>query len=116
MSQVPEELGDYIVVDRLTKGGMAEILLAKRRGPMGFEKPVVIKRLLPELTANPEYTQMFLDEARLAARLNHPSIVQIHDLGQIGASFFIAMEYLIGADVAAVIRNHRDSERQLSLP
>ncbi len=116
MNLIPEELGDYVVVDRLAKGGMAEILLAKRRGPMGFEKPVVIKRLLPELTSSPEYTQMFIDEARLAAKLNHPSIVQIHDLGQIGASFFIAMEHLIGVDVAALIRSHRDIGRQVPLP
>lgn len=99
-----EMIGDYTILNRLALGGMAEILLAKRQGPMGFAKPVVLKRLLPQLAADQMFTSMFLNEAKLAARLNHPNIVQINDLGQSGASFYIAMEYLAGEDLATVIR------------
>ncbi|MBC7792863.1 MAG: serine/threonine protein kinase, partial [Clostridia bacterium] len=99
-----ETIGDYTILNRLALGGMAEILLAKRQGPMGFAKPVVLKRLLPQLAADKMFTTMFLNEAKLAARLSHPNIVQINDLGQSGASFYIAMEYLAGEDLATIIR------------
>ena len=99
-----ETIGDYAILGRLAVGGMAEILLAKRVGPMGFSKPVVVKRLLPQLASDTMFTTMFLNEAKLAARLTHPNIVQINDLGQAGASFYIAMEYLPGEDLATVVR------------
>src|SRR6478609_2791833 len=73
--------GPYFLVRKLAEGGMAEIFLAKHRGAEGFERNVVIKRMLPKLSENPDFVGMFLDEARLAARLSHPNIVQINDLG-----------------------------------
>ncbi len=97
-----ENYGNYQLIKRLAMGGMAQIYLARQRGPEGFEKQVVVKRILPHLGENQEFVQMFLDEARIAARLNHPNIVQIFDLGAQDDSFFIAMEYIHGEDLRRV--------------
>ncbi|RMG10588.1 MAG: PEGA domain-containing protein, partial [Deltaproteobacteria bacterium] len=110
-----EHLGKYRLLKRLAMGGMAEILLARQKGAQGFEKLVVVKRILPHLAENPEFVTMFLDEARLAAQLNHPGIVQIFDLGHDGGSqYFIAMEYVHGENLRAVQR--RLSKKQRHLP
>ncbi|HEY1416410.1 MAG TPA: serine/threonine-protein kinase, partial [Myxococcaceae bacterium] len=95
--------GKYVLLDRLAVGGMAEIFLARQEGLEGFEKTVVIKRIRPHLSKQKSFVQMFLDEARLAAQLNHPNIVQIHELGQVDDSYFIAMEYVFGRDMARII-------------
>ena len=92
--------GKYVLLDRLAVGGMAEIFLARQEGLEGFEKTVVIKRIRPHLSKQKSFVHMFLDEARLAAQLNHPNIVQIYDLGQLDDSYFIAMEYVFGRDMA----------------
>ncbi len=97
-----ESFGRYQLVKKLASGGMAEIYLARQQGLEGFEKLLVIKRILPHLAEDEEFIQMFLDEARIAARLNHPNIVQIFDLGAIGDHYFIAMEYIHGDDVRRV--------------
>ncbi|MBK7865022.1 MAG: serine/threonine protein kinase [Archangiaceae bacterium] len=81
---------------------MAELFLARITGEAGFEKTCVVKRVLPHLAASSEFVEMFLDEARTAARLDHPGIVQIFDLGREGDDYFIAMEYLAGEDLFAV--------------
>ncbi len=99
--------GKYFLVKKLAEGGMAEIFLAKQTGAQGFERDLVIKRLLPNLCHVSDFVQMFLDEARLAARLMHPNIVQIHDLGVAGGTYFICMEYLAGEDLTSIIRRSR---------
>ncbi|MFT3710097.1 MAG: protein kinase [Archangium sp.] len=96
--------GKYFLVRKLAEGGMAEIFLAKSVGVEGFEKNVVIKRMLPHLSTAPDFVSMFLDEARLAASLAHPNIVQISDLGLADGCYFICMEYLAGEDFATVLR------------
>nr|WP_255662428.1 serine/threonine-protein kinase [Myxococcus sp. RHSTA-1-4] len=78
---------------------MAQIYLARRQGPDASDALLVVKRILPHLTDNDDFIKMFLDEARIAARLNHPNVVQIFDLGAQGDSFFIAMEYIHGEDL-----------------
>jgi serine/threonine-protein kinase len=83
---------------------MAELFLGKQIGLEGFEKPVVIKQILPHLAENEDFITMFLDEARVAARLNHPRIVQIYDLGKEGDSYYIAMEYIRGQDLRKIIK------------
>src|SRR5688572_20518546 len=97
------KFGKYSLVDRLAVGGMAEIFLARQAGLEGFEKTVVIKRIRPHLSSEGNFVRMFLNEAKLAAQLNHPNIVQIYDLGRIGESYFIAMEYLFGRDMRRII-------------
>ena len=102
----------YTIVRSIGAGGMAEVLLARQRGLEGFEKLVVIKRILPHLASDRDFEQMFLDEARTAADLRHSNIVQIYDVGHDGESYYIAMEYLHGVDLRALVRKvHADRER-----
>jgi phosphate/phosphite/phosphonate ABC transporter binding protein len=89
-------LGRFELVHRLEVGGMAEIFLALERGLHDFERVVVIKRALPHLAQKADFREMFLQEARWVARLNHPNIVQIYELGEADGSAFIAMEHVIG--------------------
>src|SRR5713226_897970 len=98
-----QQYGKYLLLDRLAVGGMAEIFLARQTGVEGFEKTVVLKRIRPHLGDKKSFVRMFLNEAKLAAQLNHPNIIQIHDLGKVGDSYFIAMEYLFGRDMRRVI-------------
>jgi serine/threonine-protein kinase len=96
-------LGKYRLIAELGHGGMAEVFLAVVRGPAGFNKLVVIKQIRPQLAEDPEFLGMFLDEARLAARLSHPNVVQTNEVGQEGERYFIAMEYLEGQPLNRVI-------------
>ncbi len=89
-------LGRYQLVRKLATGGMAEVFLAKAVGPGGFEKQLVIKRILPTLAEDPEFVEMFLHEARLAAQLNHPNVVQIFDFGEVNGTYYLAMEFVDG--------------------
>jgi serine/threonine protein kinase len=95
--------GKYTLIDRIAVGGMAEIFLARQAGLEGFEKTIVIKRIRPHLSSQKSFVKMFLNEAKLAAQLNHPNIVQIYDLGKIAESYFIAMEYIFGRDMRRII-------------
>src|SRR5688572_13448345 len=83
---------------------MAEIWLARQKGLQGFEKVVVIKRIADAYSSDATFVEMFLDEARIAAQLDHPNIVQIHDLGEHRGAYYIAMEYLHGEDLAMTVR------------
>lgn len=96
------EFGKYRLVRKLATGGMAEIFLARQEGMEGFEKTLVIKRILPIHADNAELIDMFLDEARIAATLNHPNIVQIFDLGKCDDEYFIAMEHIHGQDLRRI--------------
>jgi serine/threonine-protein kinase len=96
-------IGDYHVLKSLATGGMGEILLASKRGPAGFEKLVVIKRLLPHLAADARFVEMLLREAKLVARLSHPNICAVHDLGRVEGQFYIAMEYLEGLPLSLIL-------------
>ncbi len=98
-----QRFGKYTLIDRIAVGGMAEIFLARQEGLEGFEKTIVIKRIRPHLSSQKAFVQMFLNEAKLAAQLNHPNIVQIYDLGRINESYFIAMEYIFGRDMRRII-------------
>jgi eukaryotic-like serine/threonine-protein kinase len=95
--------GKYTLIARLAKGGMAEIFFARLQGVAGFEKPLVLKRLLPDLAEDQEFVTMFLDEARLVARISHPNVCQVYELGEFDGQYFIAMEYLEGVSVDQVI-------------
>jgi serine/threonine protein kinase len=100
----PERIGRYEIVAELASGGMAEILLARLVGPNGFERPVVIKRILPHLAREPSFVDMFLDEARIVAGIRHPNVVQVQELGHDGGELFLAMEYLDGESVASLMK------------
>jgi serine/threonine protein kinase len=96
------KLGKYRVLHRIAFGGMAEIYLARASGIQGFEKYVVLKRILPQFAENHLLIRMFLQEARLAALLDHANIAQVHDIGEEGGVFFFTMEYLHGEDVRVI--------------
>jgi serine/threonine protein kinase len=105
-------LGSFEILRRLARGGMAEIYLARTSGPSGFEKLVVLKKILGTLADKPRYVQLFLEEARLAASLDHPSIAQVYDIGMVDGSYFFAMEHLHGQDVRSILhRAWRIGER-----
>ena len=91
-------------MERLATGGMAELYKARVLGSHGFQKPVVIKKILPHLAADPSFVSMFIDEANLTARLDHPKIAQVLELGTIDDELFIAMEFVDGRDLLAVLR------------
>uniref|UniRef100_UPI00358DAB25 protein kinase domain-containing protein n=1 Tax=Archangium lansingense TaxID=2995310 RepID=UPI00358DAB25 len=93
------QVGKYQLVSKLATGGMAEVFLARVEGPMGFEKTLVLKRILPHLAEDPTFVGMFFTEARVAAQLNHPHIVQIFDFGQADGTYYLAMEYIDGPDL-----------------
>ena len=96
---------------------MAEVYLARQEGMAGFKRLAVIKRILPQFSASPSVAEMLLDEARIAAQLNHPNIVQIFELGQEEGQYFIVLEYVDGADLATLARieRHRQSRVPLQL-
>jgi serine/threonine-protein kinase len=96
--------GRYQLVKKLATGGMAEIFLARAAGPGGFEKSLVVKRILPQLAERESFVQMFFAEARIAAQLTHPNIVQIFDFGEDEGSYFIAMEYVDGVTLRAIAK------------
>lgn len=100
----PVIAGKYTLLRRLGHGGMAEVFLAKQMSEGGFEKLVVLKRILPHLASGPEFVHMFLDEARVAADLRHPNIVTIVDVGRVADTLFMVMEFLHGQDVRKVQR------------
>ena len=109
-----EEFGNYYLLEKIAVGGMAELFKARQRGVHNFEKIVAIKRILPHLSDNDEFVRMFIDEAKLAAQLTHPNIVQIFDLGKAGGFYYIAMEFVDGRDLRSLLRKVR--EYKLPLP
>lgn len=99
-----EKYGPYELLARLATGGMAHVFLARRSGEQDASRLVVVKRILPHLAENAEFVSMFLQEARVAARLDHPAIAHVLDLGHVDGSYFMAMEYVPGDDFRRVVR------------
>ena len=116
-SSGPDRFGQYEILERIASGGMAELYKAKRTGVEGFQKIVAIKKILPHLADDEEFVTMFVDEAKLAAQLNHPNIIHIYDLGKIQADgYFIAMEYVDGRDLRAIQQAGREMGVPLPVP
>ncbi|MBI2389012.1 MAG: protein kinase [Deltaproteobacteria bacterium] len=113
MKVEPEAFGRYALLEKIGQGGMAEVFRAKSYGVEGFEKVLVIKRILPKLAREPKFVEMFVREAKLAVRLSHANVVQVFDLGRVGDSLFIAMEYVHGLDLATLLTWIRRRGRQL---
>lgn len=107
-SVVVPEIGKYHLVAELARGGMGIVHLAAAQGPGGFNKLLVVKELKPELSRDETYVSMFLDEARLAARLTHPNIVQTIEVGSEGSRHYMVMEYLDGRSLHRMIRRFKD--------
>jgi len=109
-----ERFGKYEILRRLATGGMAEIYLARATGIEGFEKLVVLKRILPQYAGEDEFVSMFLDEARLAATLHHSNVVSVYDIGEVDGQYFLAMEFLHGQDARQLMKTV--SQQRTGLP
>ena len=107
----PERFGRYVLLDRIGEGGMAEVFRAIMPGAEGFKRTLVVKRIHSQHGQSARFVDMFVHEARIGAMLNHPNIVQVYDFGNVDGHFFLAMEYLCGRDVLAIIRRLRDMKR-----
>ncbi len=109
--EAPEDSADYgrySLLEKVAIGGMAEVFRAKRKGVEGFEKIVAVKRILPHLSSNKEFVEMFIAEAKMVASLSHPNIVQIFDLGKIDETYYIAMEFVEGKDLRTILTQARN--------
>ena len=107
--------GEYKILKKIATGGMAEVFLAKRIGMKGFEKLLAIKRILPQFSENEEFIAMFIDEAKLAAKLTNRNIVQIYDFGSQQGSYYIAMEYIFGKDLRSILKKSKERGERLPL-
>jgi serine/threonine protein kinase len=112
---IGERFGKYLLVGEIAVGGMAEVFLAVHKGVEGFIKVVVIKRVLPHLVNNTDFIRMFVDEARLEARLEHPNIVRTYEFGEVKGQYYTAMEYLAGEDLCKALNNLSVSRQLMPL-
>jgi eukaryotic-like serine/threonine-protein kinase len=104
---LPRPFGKYILLSRLPAGGMAEVFLALQRSSWAFEKFVVVKRILPAKSQDPAFIEMFLREARIAATLSHPNVVQTFDAGELDGRHFLVMEHVHGEDLRTILRTFK---------
>ncbi|MCS6799428.1 MAG: protein kinase [Myxococcota bacterium] len=109
----PERLGRYQILRRLGAGGMAEVFLARSTGAEGIEKLLVVKRILPAFARSAKFVAMFLEEAKIATRLNHPNIVQVYAFEQWRDEFLLAMEYVDGLDLGRLVAALRRRGRRM---
>src|SRR3954463_422721 len=103
-------LGSYQLLSQLAVGGMAEIYVARTHGIGGFEKLVALKVIHPNFSADPEFVQMLVDEAKLSVQLQHANIVQTFDLGRVDEQYYIAMELIDGFDLYKLLRSASDRD------
>jgi serine/threonine protein kinase len=101
----PISYGQYLLLEKIGAGGMAEVFRAVRKGPEGFMRVFALKRIIPRHAESREFVDMFCNEARLSALLNHPNLVQVYDFGEVDGSYYLAMEYLKGRTVLSVMRS-----------
>lgn len=113
MSKV-SRIGAYDIVAKLGSGGMADVYLGTKTGAAGFSRPVVVKRIRDSLRGKTDVQQMFIDEARLSSRIQHPNVVGVEELGEEDGCFFMVMEYVHGVELAALLRDLAQIRRQLT--
>src|ERR1700710_600180 len=97
-------VGRYALYNEIAAGGMATIHLGRLLGPVGFARTVAVKRLHPQFAKDPEFVSMFIDEARMAARIRHPNVVQTLDVVQVGHEIFLVMDYVHGDSLANLLK------------
>jgi serine/threonine-protein kinase len=112
----PHRFGRYVLIDRMGKGGMAEVFRAIMPGVEGFRRDLVIKQIRPDQSRTRNFIEMFVNEARISAQLHHPNIVQVFDFGQVDGCYFLAMELLRGRDLLAVMKALRERRRPFPIP
>jgi serine/threonine-protein kinase len=111
-----ERIGSYVVTAPLKSGGMASLYLARKQGPAGFARHVGVKVIHPHLAADPTFVQMFIEEAKLSARIEHPNVVHVEDLAHDRGTYFLAMEYVQGCTLGRLVGALRKSHRRLTPP
>src|ERR1700734_850103 len=114
MTSAEVTVGRYALHHEIASGGMAVVHIGRLMGPVGFARTVAIKRLHPHLAHDPEFVAMFLDEARLAARVQHPNVVSTLDIVAVAGEVFLVMDYIKGESLAGLLRSAR--ARQAPLP
>ena len=107
-ASTPEHFGKYQLLEKIATGGMAEVYRARAFGMAGFEKILVIKRVLDHMAQDQDFVEMFIDEARIAVQLQHVNIVQVFDLGEVDGHYFMAMEYVHGIDLSRLLSRSKD--------
>ncbi len=112
----PIRFGKYQLIEKIATGGMAEVYKAKSYGVAGFEKLLVIKKILPHLSRNKDFVGMFINEAKIAVSLNHANVVQVYDLGVVGQDYYMAMEFIHGQDLMKIIKKGRKTRKFLPIP
>lgn len=112
-AEFPVAFGRFLLLKRLSRGGMGEIFLAKIGEIAGFEKFVIIKKILPQLAANDDFIVRFIDEAQVAIKLNHVNIAQVFEVGRVDGEYFLAIEYIEGRDLRRLLRRCREMQRRL---
>src|SRR5690349_2085030 len=100
---MPRRFGKYTLIRKLALGGMAELFLALQKSVAGFEKLIVVKRILPHLAKDRAFVEMILDEARISATLNHPNVAHVYDVGVWEGQYYIAMEHIHGEDLRDIV-------------
>lgn len=113
MIEVGQTLGAYEITARLKSGGMANLFLGTRRGPAGFQRHVVIKAVKRHLAAHDSFVKMFIDEARIAARIHHPHVVRIEELGEDEGTYFLVMEHVLGVALSELLASLAEASRRL---
>ncbi|MGM0597334.1 MAG: serine/threonine protein kinase, partial [Myxococcota bacterium] len=111
----PVKYGKYELLERIARGGMAEIYKARITGEAGFQKLLALKKLHAHLSENHEMVNMLKDEANIVSNMMHPNICQVYDLGKVEDTYYIAMEYIHGKDLSTIIRKERKRKRKIPL-
>src|SRR3954466_6680467 len=110
---LPCVFGRYLLLKRLSRGGMGEIFLAKLGEIQGFEKLVIIKKILPNLVADQEFIKRFIDEAQVAIKLQHANIAPVFEVGKVDGEYFLAIEYIEGGDLRRLVARQREDRTRL---
>jgi serine/threonine protein kinase len=111
--ELPKVFGRYLLLKRLSRGGMGEIFLAKLGEIQGFEKLVIIKKILPNLVADQEFIKRFIDEAQVAIKLQHANVAPVFEVGKVDGEYFLAIEYIEGRDLRRMITRQREERTRL---
>ncbi len=114
--KLPCKYGPYLLLERVSVGGMAEVYKAKEYGVEGFERTVAVKRILPHVAEDDEFIAMFKDEAKIAVQLAHGNVAQIYNLGNEQDSFYIALEYIAGRDLRAIFQKGQQAGKPMPVP
>jgi len=110
---LPAVFGRYILLRRMSRGGMGEIFLGKLGEIQGFEKPIVIKKILPDLAQDREFLQRFVEEAQIAIKLTHGNIVPVYEVGMVDGEYFLALQYIEGRDLRSLINRCRERKQRM---